>query len=101
MARLNGRWKTGQKIMDNLDLLKFKLKEFKQISEICVLYVYDIDFSGQTGVMHIYTKFDKILNETFLNCGFLRDLTISKDRTLLFLANYLLENTKKTTEQVL
>lgn len=92
MAMLRGRWKTGQKIMDNLDLLEYKLKATKSISPTCNLYIFSIDFAGQTGEMHIFVEFDKILDKSYLNCGFERDLTVSTDRTLLFLAEYLLKN---------
>jgi len=78
--------------MDNLNLLKFKLKETKPISPTCALHVFDIDFACQIGEMHIFIEFDRILSKSFLNCGFERDLTISRDSTLLYLADYLLKN---------
>lgn len=93
MTKLSGKWKTGQKIMDNLNFFKFKLKEKRTISSTCTLYIFDIDFARQKGKMHIYEEFDRILEKSFLNCGFERDLTISRDRTLLFVAEFLLEET--------
>lgn len=91
MALLRGRWKTGQKIMNNIDLLKYTLKSTETVSPTRTIYIFDIDFSGETGIMEIHVEFGKVLDKTFLNCGFERDLTLAKDGTLLFLAEYLLK----------
>ena len=92
MALLRGRWKTGQKIMDNLDLLTCKLESTEVASPTRTIYTFSIDFSGETGVMEIHVEFGKILKETYLNCGFESNLTLDKDTTLLFLAEHLLKS---------
>ena len=101
MIILSGRWKTGQKIMDNIELLKFELRETKNTSETQTIYIYNINFDGTDGVMQIHTKFGKVMDTTFLNCGFSRNLTMSRDETLLFVANYLLSHVDSQKQTIL